>query len=104
MAAPRQLTDEEWEELHTLLRDRRDLRRIEMSPPANPFLTKEQLSHLTGIKEDFCSAVDLKYRAGAAEHGGDLLGKSPEELVEMALEEVLDLVVYVLTLRDRMNP
>lgn len=66
-------------------------------------MTPEQEQHLQGIQEDFCELVDAKYRKGQAEHGGNLLNKLPAEVLDMAIEEAIDQVVYLLTLREILN-
>lgn len=62
-------------------------------------MTPPQEAHLENIKEWFVSEVDKKYRKGVAEHGGNLWMKSG--IIDMALEEVLDLAVYLLTLKSQ---
>ena len=61
----------------------------------------KQEQHLQRIKDEFTSLVDAKYRAGQKEHGGTLLEK--EGLLDMGIEEVLDLAVYLLTLKEQLN-
>ena len=61
-------------------------------------MTAEQEAHLAEIKARFVRDLDAKYRKGQQEHGGNLWLKPG--LVDMALEEVLDLAVYLYTLRD----
>ena len=63
-------------------------------------MTERQLLHLIALKEDSALLIDEKYRKGAAEHGDDLLDKTPIELVNFALDEAIDQVVYLMTLRD----
>lgn len=65
-------------------------------------MTDEQEAHLARIKARFLRDVDAKYRKGQAEHGGDLLEKP--RLIDMALEEVLDLAVYLYTLKEVLEP
>ncbi|MFP5261000.1 MAG: hypothetical protein ACLGJB_03740 [Blastocatellia bacterium] len=57
--------------------------------------------HLQTIIASFESEVALKYRKGAIEHGGHLWEKPG--MIENAMEEVLDLYVYLFTLRDQIN-
>jgi hypothetical protein len=64
-------------------------------------MTKEQEKHLLKIKQQFDIAVDYKYRKGQKEHGGNLFDNSPEHLLDCAIEEAIDLLVYLLTLRDK---
>jgi len=46
--------------------------------------------------------VDSKYRAGQAEHGGNLFDMITVELVDNAILEAIDQVVYLITLRDKL--
>lgn len=62
-------------------------------------MTPEQENHLQSIKDEFVSLVDAKYRKGQAEHGGDLMEK--DGILDMAIEEAIDLVVYLLTLKHK---
>jgi hypothetical protein len=64
-------------------------------------MTKEQESHLTSIKLSFSALVDAKYRKGQSEHGGDLFRKDVAWLVDQAIAEAVDQIVYLLTLRER---
>ena len=63
-------------------------------------MKKRQEEHLQRIKNQFVQAVDLKYRAGAEEHDGDLLDMPALQLLDEAIEENLDQFVYLTTLRD----
>jgi hypothetical protein len=65
-------------------------------------LSPAQEDHLRNIKADFDAAVDRKYRAGAAEHGGNLWDKSPLQLCEEAIAEAIDQVTFLLTLRNQL--
>ena len=60
-------------------------------------MTPSQEAHLENIKEWFAHEVDEKYRKGVKEHGGNLWEKSG--IIDMALEEVLDMAVYLVTLK-----
>lgn len=62
-------------------------------------MTPEQEQHLQSIKDEFSRLVDPKYRKGQQEHGGDLFNLSSYQLVLMALEEAIDQVVYLVTLK-----
>lgn len=59
-----------------------------------------QENHLQYLKDEFAQMVDKKYRKGQQEHGGDLFDKTPVGLIECAIEEAIDLVVYLVTARD----
>ncbi len=63
-------------------------------------MTHAQESHLRAVKDEFTALVDAKYRKGQQEHGGDLFRRSCEELLDMAIDEAVDQVVYLLTLRS----
>lgn len=63
-------------------------------------MTPEQEAHLARIKKNFVSKVDTKYRAGQKEHGGDLIHKDVLALINLAIEEAIDQVVYLETLRE----
>ena len=63
----------------------------------------EQEQHLQDVKEEFYSLVDRKYRKGAKKHGGDLLSSSALILCNHALDEAIDQVVYLLTLRSELE-
>jgi hypothetical protein len=62
-------------------------------------LTSEQSAHLDAIKDRFIAEVDAKYRKGVQEHGGNLWLKSA--LLDEALDEVVDLYVYLITLKSQ---
>lgn len=59
--------------------------------------------HLSRVKRRVAARIDRKYRAGQREHGGELWKKSPLALIEDALDEVIDLAVYLETLRERLE-
>lgn len=59
-------------------------------------LTQEQETHLEIITDILKSSLRAKYEKGAKEHGGNLWEK--EDLLLHALEEVLDLFTYIVTL------
>ena len=64
----------------------------------------EQEEHLNTIKSAFSFLVNDKYRKGQKEHGGNLFDKTPIQLVDNALDEAIDQVVYLITLRDKLTP
>lgn len=66
-------------------------------------MTPEQENHLLSIKNTFKQLVDTKYRKGQAEHGGDLWFLSPNQLLDMAIDEAIDQIVYLLTLKEKLN-
>lgn len=66
------------------------------------YMNGAQERHLADIKDQFATQVDAKYRRGAAEHGGELLDYTPLVLVGFALDEAIDQVVYLLSIRDKL--
>jgi len=62
-------------------------------------LTPEQEAHLERIKASFLSKVDAKYRKGQEAHGGDLMYANALTLIDAAIAEAVDQVVYLETLR-----
>ena len=66
-------------------------------------MTKKQEKHLADIKYNFAKLVDAKYRKGQKEHGGTMTELSIEYLIDCAVDEAIDQVVYLLTLRDKLT-
>lgn len=60
-----------------------------------------QEEHLARIKTKFVELVDSKYRAGAAEHGSDLLDMTMLKMIDSSIEEAVDLVTYLFSLREK---
>ncbi len=60
------------------------------------------LLHLERIKKLASRRIDLKYLEGVIEHGGGLWEWKPEQLLDAALDEAIDQVVYLLTLRAQL--
>ena len=65
-------------------------------------MTQSQESHLARVKGEFVALVDAKYRAGAAEHGGELLALTDLTILDLAIEEAVDQVVYLLSLKEKL--
>lgn len=63
-------------------------------------MTEQQEKHLLSIHLAFGDALDDKYRAGQAEHGGDLWTKPQADNI---VDEAVDLVAYSLTLREQLR-
>ena len=57
--------------------------------------------HLQRIQGSALKLINDKYRKGAAEHGGHLWEK--ENLIDEAINEAIDQVVYLLTLKEQMQ-
>lgn len=64
-------------------------------------MTIEQEEHMYRVEDEFRILLRNKYKAGQAEHGGNLWEKPG--MIDMALEEVVDLAVYLLTLKEQSN-
>ena len=69
----------------------------------NPNLTQDQTNHIARLGKEFCFAMQQKYVAGAREHKGDLHDLSIDALLNNAIEEAIDQVVYLLTLRENLH-
>lgn len=66
-------------------------------------MTPEQEEHLTHINDEAQGRIDYKYRRGAAEHGGNLWELTFGQILDQAIDEAVDQVIYLLTLRDKMK-
>lgn len=55
--------------------------------------------HLYRILEQFNNEAAAKYQAGQEEHGGELWMK--KGLLDKAIEEAIDLVIYLYTLKEQ---
>ncbi len=65
-------------------------------------MTHNQEAHLARVKAAFVQLVDAKYRQGAAEHGGELLHLSALRILDHAIAEAIDQVVYLLSLKEKL--
>jgi hypothetical protein len=63
--------------------------------------TREQRDHALKLAEEFQFLMLRKYKKGQKEHGGNLWDK--ETLLDNAIDEVVDLAIYLLTLREQLN-
>jgi hypothetical protein len=66
-------------------------------------LTTEQQGHISTLVRLASAAMFDKYRAGAAEHGGNLWDLSTSTLLDNAVSEAIDQVIYLMTLRDKVK-
>lgn len=64
-------------------------------------MTPEHEAHLAHLKAVIAADIDAKYRAGQIEHGGNIWEKPG--MLDHAIEEVLDMAVYLYTLRDQLR-
>jgi hypothetical protein len=66
-------------------------------------ITPEQETHLLNIKREFYRLVDDKYRKGVKEHGGNLWKVKTSKILDYAIDEAIDQVVYLLTMKQQLN-
>lgn len=66
-------------------------------------MTRNHEAHLDKLKKACLTLMDSKYRKGQKEHGGDLWRMPLEDLLDNAILEAVDQVVYLLTARERLN-
>jgi len=64
-------------------------------------MTQEHLDHINWISNQFSILMSNKYLKGVKEHGGHLKNYDILSLTEYALDEAIDQVVYLITLRDK---
>lgn len=64
-------------------------------------MNKEHRLHMESIVEAFSELARAKYRAGQKEHGGQLWNK--HGLLDMAIDEAIDQVVYLVTLKQQLE-
>lgn len=65
-------------------------------------LSEEQREHKAFIIDKASRRIDAKYTLGAIQHQGLLSDKSIDWLIENAIAEAIDQVVYLLTLREKL--
>lgn len=66
-------------------------------------MTEEQQNHVKGIAEKFATLMSTKYEKGVKEHGGNLWEVGIHDMVDMALDEAIDQVVYLMTLKEQLD-
>lgn len=66
-------------------------------------LTKEQEMHLATVVEYATEALIAKYSAGAVEHQGLITDLSVDQLLQESINEAIDQVVYLVTLRQKLT-
>ena len=64
-------------------------------------MKKQNEYHLSRILHEADALIDCKYRKGVKEHGGMLLEK--KGIIDMAIDEAIDQVVYLLTLKEQID-
>lgn len=73
----------------------------EVLKPGDTIMSQDRCDHLTRLQTEALRRIGLKYVRGQAEHGGDLWRKGG--LLDMAIDEAVDQLVYLLTLKEQMN-
>ena len=63
-------------------------------------MTHDQEAHLASIKKRAAEMIEEKYRRGQQEHGGDLWLVPVAILIDNAIEEAIDQLAYLLTIKD----
>lgn len=66
-------------------------------------MNESQEAHLERIKILAATWIDSKFRAGAEEHEGDLLDMPILTILDNAIDEAVDLFVYLASLRGKLN-
>ncbi len=66
-------------------------------------MNPEHEEHLAGIVQEASLRISSKYRKGQARHGGALWEFCPHALLEEAINEAVDQLVYLLTLREALS-
>lgn len=64
-------------------------------------MTDKHVNHLKHIQKEFNDRSEHQYIGGQIEHGGNLWTK--KNLIDEALSESIDLVVYLVTLKDQLD-
>ena len=60
---------------------------------------REQREHAIHLADEAGRLILTKYKRGQEEHGGNLWEK--ENLLDSTIEEAVDLVIYLLTLKEQ---
>lgn len=66
-------------------------------------MSPEHEKHLDLLVRNANYLMKRKYRAGQSEHGGNLWEMAFDELLDNAISEALDQVVYLLTLKQQLT-
>lgn len=66
-------------------------------------MSEEQEQHLDLIVRNTNYRMKKKYRAGQAEHGGNLWDMTPLELIDNLIDEAVDQLTYALTLKQQLE-
>ena len=71
--------------------------------PKRTSISEREGNHLCNLLNRPVELMDRKYTEGAIKHGGDLLDKTPSQLVDEAIGEAIDQLVYLLTLKEKLT-
>lgn len=66
-------------------------------------MTDRQEEHLKLLLEQVRERMDNKFRRGAVEHASDLMDAGILSVLDEAVDEVVDLLTYLLTMRMMMG-
>ena len=66
-------------------------------------MTPNQELHKQSIIKRVGELIDAKYRKGVNEHGGNLWDLPIRELVDNAIDEAIDQLAYLLTVKDQLT-
>jgi len=66
-------------------------------------MTLEQEAHLKEIVTTSAFLINNKYRQGQKAHGGNLFDMSASQLLDESINEAVDLLVYLLTAKAKLN-
>ena len=75
------------------------MRKRSLFSPSKGIMSPEHEAHLKRIINDFNADLAAKYEAGQQEHGGNIWEKGG--MLDHAIEEAIDMVVYLYTLREQ---
>jgi len=66
-------------------------------------MTKAQEHHLKQVVSAASALIEAKYRTGQKRHGGNLFDKTAGELIDEAIMEAVDQMVYLITAKNKLN-
>lgn len=69
----------------------------------DPVLTPDQAHHVAELVKEFAFEMTEKYIKGQREHGGNLWDLPIDALLNNAIDEAIDQVVYLLTLKRKIR-
>lgn len=65
-------------------------------------MTDQQGEHITSLINQFGDLAFAKYEKGTIEHGTNLWENPSQNILDFAIEEAIDQVVYLLTLKEQL--